>query len=158
MLRERFTRICVGSGSDDAEPREHVLEHRHDERHHREDAEDRDDQHDRRVRDGGADLVLELRLLLVVLGKRVHRPREEAARLADPHDADHERREDIGMPRERVRERLTRLDIGLHRDEGGLQLLVFRLLDEDRERPHERQACIQQAGHLAREDRERLAP
>ena len=47
------------------------------------------------------------------------------------------------------------LDIGLHLHERGLQLLVVGLLDEDRQRAHQRQARVDQPGHLPREDRER---
>ncbi len=46
------------------------------------------------------------------------------------------------------------LDIRLHLYERGLQLLVFGLLDQDRERAHERQARIDEPRHLAGEDRE----
>ena len=65
-------------------------------------------EHDDRVGHRGADLVLQLRFALVVLGDRCERGAEEAAGLADPHDAEHQRREGLRMPRQRRRERRAR--------------------------------------------------
>ena len=45
--------------------------------------------------------ILQLRLALVGLGHGGERLTEESARLADAHHADHERREDVRVPRER---------------------------------------------------------
>ena len=109
-----------------------------------------------RVGDGGADLVLQLGFALVVVGDRRQRAAEEAARSHRPCTMlSISGGKVCGCRASAAENDEPDLDVGLHLHERRLQLLVVGLLDQDRQCAHERQAGVDQSGHLPREDRER---
>ena len=111
MPFDRTTRISVGSGKLGIERLEHRREHRNDEDQHRGDGDERDDQDDDRVGHGGLDLAVELDLGLVVDRDGLERALEESTDLTRANQVEHQRREDVGLFRDRVGERHADLDV-----------------------------------------------
>ena len=129
-------------------------EDRDDEEQHPGQDEGREDDHDNRVGHRALDAALDLRLLLDLVGDPVEHLVEDAGRLARLDHRDVETAEDLRMAGQRLREQRPCLDLLAHRRDHLGEVLVDRLLLENRERRDDAQAGLDHRRELAREDLE----
>ena len=130
----------------------HALEHRHDEQQHRAHDEDDEDAHCDGIRHRRFDLPPQ-RLLAFQRGREAGENLvEHPACLAGAHHRDVQRREDLRMLGDRLREGQPAFDVGAHGLDHGRKCLRLRLLGEDAERAQQRQAGADHRGELTRDD------